>query len=153
MDIRILACSTPRQQRRRIETRQERELEIKRQKREGEAEVRGRGCRKPIQAKREKADAASRRALAEEAARKDREEYDRAVQRAEATREYELSQRRRFSDTTVGQLYDAAGGAAPFVPGSGEFAQRGILGPGAFRPRLWGWGSWRGCRIQPSVVR
>jgi len=50
---------------------------------------------------------------------KEQEEYDRAVRRAEAARDFEMGRDRRFSDTEVGKVWERTGGFAPFAVGAG----------------------------------
>lgn len=45
------------------------------------------------------------------------EEYNRAVQRAEASRDKALARETRFTDTDAGKIYEKTGGAAPFLAG------------------------------------
>jgi hypothetical protein len=48
-----------------------------------------------------------------------REEYERAVARAEEAKAKELSRDRRFSETSMGEVYEKTGGAAPFLAAMG----------------------------------
>lgn len=57
---------------------------------------------------------------------KEQEEYDRAVQRAEAAREAEMSRDRRFSDTEFGKVYNETGGAGAPLAALGVGAMHGI---------------------------
>jgi hypothetical protein len=86
---------------------QRREMEMERQRAERRADI-----------DRRAADADAARNLKTSAASKERDEYDRAVQTAETLRDRELGRERRFSDTTVGQVYDKTGGLAPFLAGT-----------------------------------
>lgn len=119
---------------------QEREMEMERRRREGQAEVDRRAEENRAKLGREDADATSKRELAAEVARKERDEYDRAVLRAEEMRQAELDKRRAFRDTAVGKAYDETGGAAPFALGAvSGFAQR-AMGP-VTQSKLLKWGA------------
>lgn len=121
---------------------QQRQMEIERQRRSGEAETKRLQTETESRLRREEADAEAQRQLKMETERKEREEYDRAVKRAEDIRAVEEGKQRRFSDTAVGKVYDETGGAAPFALGAlSGFVQRGlkpavshgqVLGLGAF---------------------
>lgn len=71
--------------------------------------------------------ATSNQSVDADAKRKEREEYDRAVKRAEDVRAMEESKRRVFKDTEVGKVWEETGGTAPFLLGAASgFIQRGM---------------------------
>lgn len=68
--------------------------------------------------------------LKAEAAAKDREEYDRAVDKAETVRDDILKRDKRFADTDVAKIYDKTGGLTPALFGLGAGAvYRAATGP------------------------
>jgi hypothetical protein len=123
---------------------QKREMEMERQRREGQAEVDRLAAETKARLGREDADAAAKRDLETEAKRKDRDEYDRAVKRADDVRAMEEGKRRQFSDTSVGKVYAETGGAAPFALGAASgFVQRGLR-PAATHAQIMGLGAFGG---------
>jgi hypothetical protein len=99
--------------------RQQREMEMKRQ----EEDARAAADLKRIEAQGKanaqlEADKMRIEAEGKEKASK-REEYDRAVARAEEVKAKELSRDRRFSETSMGEVYEKTGGAAPFIAAMG----------------------------------
>jgi hypothetical protein len=99
--------------------RQQREMEMKRQEEDAKAAA----DLKRIEAQ-GKANAqleADKMRIIEEGKKEasKREEYDRAVTKAEGVRDKELSRVKRFSDTTAGEVYDKLGGFAPVLAAMG----------------------------------
>jgi hypothetical protein len=110
---------------------QRRAMEIERQRAERDAAIQQRAG--DAQAKRdlEAADAKMQRDLLAQKKGSEQGEYDRQVAESEAAYKQEMDRNRRFSDTTVGKLYDATGGLAPAVMGFiGAKASRLATGPG-----------------------
>ena len=124
--------------------KQRREMEMERQRALRQADIDTRAAETASRLGREDADATQKRELAAEVERKERDEYDRAVKRAEDTRTAEEGKRRSFRDTLVGKVYDETGGAAPFALGAASgFVQRG-LNPAVSQAKVLGWGAGAG---------
>lgn len=65
-------------------------------------------------------------AVETDAAKAKQAEYDRAVGRAEKSRDTELARKKRFSDTEVGKIYDKTGGASGPIAGAAAGLVSGV---------------------------
>jgi len=120
------------------------EAQITRERAAQDAETRRLEAETATRLKLEEQEAARQSALKIAAESKDREEYDRAVKRAEELRTVEEGKRRRFYDTAVGKVYDETGGAAPLVLGAlSGFTQR-ALNPAVTHGKILGMGAFGG---------
>jgi hypothetical protein len=110
---------------------QRRALEIEKQKKELDAAIQQRAGDAQAKREREAADAKMERDLLASKKGNEQAEYDRQVAESEAAYKQEMARNRRFSDTSVGQLYDATGGWAPAAMGFvGAKLSRLATGPG-----------------------
>lgn len=69
---------------------------------------------------------AGKAAVETDAAKAKQDEYDRAVGRAEKSRDAELARKRRFSDTEMGKIYDKTGGASGPIAGAAAGLVSGV---------------------------
>ena len=75
-----------------------------------------------LSARIQESDANAERQLETERKQAERQEYDRAVSRAEEARDKELDRSRRFSETEIGKVYEKTGGVAPLMAAFGAGA-------------------------------
>jgi hypothetical protein len=99
--------------------KQTRQMEMERQRSQMEAEQRRLEIEAETAAAERRGEAEAR--IATERQRKEAElaEYENQIKRAEMARDTELDRKRRFSETGLGKVYDATGGALPIAAAVG----------------------------------
>jgi hypothetical protein len=99
--------------------KQGRQMEMERQRSQMEAEARRQEIEAEAQAAIKRGESEAKVKAEADAKAAELAEYGSQVKRAEMARDFELGRKRRFSDTPMGKVYDATGGALPIMAAMG----------------------------------
>jgi hypothetical protein len=112
--------------------KQTRQMEMERQRSQLEAEARRQEIEAQAKAAIAQGEAAAKVKADADQKEADLAEYQNQVKRAEMARDFELGRKKRFSETQMGKVYDATGGALPIMAAMGMGAAGRLAhGPGA----------------------